>query len=407
MKKSIPIFLSLTISSFAADQCAPTPPAPCNTAYCGCKYCLGPVKTQGNAPTRPWTCNEDIEIIVGGFYWKSSEDGLGYALKTDVATPSQYNDDNATSVRAANNIVSGKFSSPHFDWDFGLKIGVGYNSSCDGWGVNATYTWFRDTASSHDEAEPDENVSLLPIWSAFAWVFASPNGLPLVVGDINTHWELKLQMVDIILGREFWVSKYLTLQPILGFRIPFIDQKYQLEHRGKELNEVSIAGDIVQPNLRNEVDLKNDFKGVGPIAGLETVWNVGCGFGVYGKVATAIVYGKFGISHDESNFETVVPFNKRSILDTENNFRASRAILDTVLGVQWASLFCDCTYRLKVSIDWEQHLFFHQNQMFRIMNQFRRDANPQGTMTSGQLVYSQSRGTLATQGWTLTLVFDF
>lgn len=404
MKTSIPIFLSLVAGGFAADSCAPTPPAPCNSAYCGCQYCLGPAKTQGNASTRPWTCNEDFEIMVAGFYWKSSEDGLQYALKTGVATLSQFNSDTALTVRAASNIITGEYLSPNFDWDFGFKIGIGYNSSCDGWDFNATYTWFRDHASSHDEAEDDDNQTLLPIWSAFAWVFGSPDGLPYVVSDIQTDWNLELQVVDIILGREFWVSKYLTMHPIIGFRIPFVDQSYQLEHRGKELNQVLEGSVVLQPALHNEVKLKNDFKGVGPIIGLATVWNVGCGFGLYGNLAMSIIYGCFDIQHDEYNRETVAPFSKNLILESKNGFRAGRGILDTVLGVQWATLFCNCQYRFKVALDWEQHLFFHQNQMFRITNQLRTQVSDG---SSGQLVYNQTRGTLSMQGWTLTFVFDF
>ena len=159
------------------------------------------------------------------------------------------------------------------------------------------------------------------------------------------------------------------------------------------------------PAFNDKVDLDNDFKGVGLRAGFNTVWNFGCGWGLYGNLAASIVYGRFSLDHDEEIREASSPHNKIKILETEESFRTSRAMLDLALGVQWASLFCDCQYGFIVQLGWEHHLFFHQNQLWRV-NRIGDllDAFPN---LEGENVFSQRRGNLDTQGWTLRVQFEF
>ena len=111
-------------------------------------------------------------------------------------------------------------------------------------------------------------------------------------------------------------------------------------------------------------------------------------------------------------------FSKIKVLETRDSFRASRAMLDLDLGVQWSGMICHCQYGLTVTLGWEQHLFFHQNQLWRVV---RIGAKPPGIMSGppgenqfgtlpnngGENVYHQRRGTLDTQGATLTVKLEF
>ena len=74
---------------------------------------------------------------------------------------------------------------------------------------------------------------------------------------------------------------------------------------------------------------------------------------------------------------------------------------DIALGVRYAARFCECQYALAVSLGWEHHLFLDQNQMWRVVRNI--DADEPSTSN----IYHQRRGNLDTQGWTLSVVFDF
>ncbi len=373
-------------------NCAPTPPVPCNADECKHCYCLGPENYGVNAPVCPKTCNGDFIITVAGFYWNAHQDGMEYAINNNIVTP-EFTPPFAQ-IRELNNLIDADYKTPNFKWDFGFKIGLGYCTTCDGWDLGVTWTWYRGKANGEVEAEPCDNQTLLPLWSAFA----NTNGLILYACDIEHNWRLRLNLIDIELGRNFWTSKYLAIRPHVGIRIAYIKQNFDLFHRGGSWATAN------QDPFNNEVDLKNDFHGVGVRAGLNSEWNIGCGWAIYGNWATSIIYGRFSIDHDEENRQALAPHNKTDILETHDSFRASRAILDLALGIQWSSMFYDCQYGFTGMIGWEHHLFFDQNQLWRVVRLGDVNLFPNN---SGENVFQQRRGTLDTQGWTLKLKFEF
>jgi len=304
-----------------------------------------------------------------------------------------------------NNLVKSDYKTPDFKWDFGFKAGLSYCSPCDGWDIGFLWTWYQGKASSHNETEPEDNRTLISLWSEYA----SNLGLVTYASDISTRWKLDLNLIDIKLGRNFWTSKYLSIRPYVGLRIAFIDQEFKIEHKGGSWSEIDFPSEnIVSPPFNNDVEQNNDFKGVGPHAGLDSTWNFGCGWAIYGNFAASIIYGRFSFDHDEKNQEAVAPYPKRKVLKTENGFHASRGILDLALGLQWTSMFCDCQYGFTAMLGWEHHLFFNQNQMWRVVR-IRAEEKfllppPNNT---GENVFQERRGDLSTQGWTLTFKFDF
>ncbi len=348
-------------------------------------------------------------ITVAGFYWNAHQDGMEYAIDNHIENPGS----SLQNVLQLNNVIDAQYKTPDFNWNFGFKVGIGYNTTCDGWDFGVTWTRYRGDAKDHIEAEVDDNHTLVPLWSAFA----PAGGEVTFATDIQSFWRLKLNLFDIELGREFWTSKYLCIRPHIGLRVAFLDQNFELQHKGGSWSARTVFPQ--QEALNNRVDLDNDFKGVGVRAGFNSLWHFGCGWGVYGDLATSIVYGKFSVDHDEQNRFAEGFFSKTKILEAEDSFRASRAMLDLGLGVQWSGMICSCQYGLTIKLGWEQHLFFHQNQLWRVVR--IGDQPPPIQMTSlpeqnqfgtlpnntGENVHHQRRGTLDTQGATLTVVFEF
>ncbi|NGX39183.1 MAG: hypothetical protein KR126chlam1_00505 [Chlamydiae bacterium] len=384
-------------ASIREDGCCETPQAACHREECDCFYCLGP--DQVNPPVRPKTCNGDIGITIAGFYWNAHQDGMEYAIEDSVLV-----DDGSTSdILRLNNLVKAHYETPDFKWDFGFKAGLTYVGCHDGWDFGLLWTWYRGKSGSTIQALDDHNSTLIPLWSAFS----SETGLITYATEIEENWAVQLQLFDIELGREFWTSKYLSLRPHVGLRIAFIDQEFNLVHRGGSWSDEGSNSDA----FNGFVDLDNDYRGVGIRAGLDSVWHIGCGWGLFGNFATSIVYGRFKVDHDEWNRKATDPHSKIKILETQESFHASRAMLDLVLGVQWSTMFCDCCYGFTMQLGWEHHVFFDQNQMWRVVRIGDTSACETGetpkTNSTGENVFQQRRGDLDTQGWTLTLKFEF
>lgn len=398
MKASLLTTLALVSASslFAAkannNKCAPEPAAPCNADECCRTYCLGPENVAGLASVRPYTCNGDIELTIAGFYWVAHEDGLEYAIDSEVAPTLP----GTAFQEEIQNIIGAEFESPHFKWDFGFKVGLGYASACDGWDLGVTWTRFRGKANSHIEADENDNHTLLPIWSNFAPVIAF--GPPFAT-DIEARWSVDIDLIDIELGREFWTSRKLALRPHMGIRVAYLKQDYDLEHKGGNY----YFPDTLEP-LNNQVEMSNDFHGVGVRGGLDSNWHFGCGWSVYGNLAFSLLYGRFNIDHEEHNREVQSPFGKQKALEVKNSFRASRYAADFGLGLEWQSFFCNCDYALTVQFGWEQHIFFDQNQLWRID---KTESLASGGPNLEENVYAPARGDLDTAGWTLKVAFDF
>ena len=387
--------IALTLSSasvFAANQadCRPAPGAPCNADDCCRMYCVGPDATSALAPVRPRTCNGDVALTVAGFYWNAHQDGMEYAIESEVFT------DNTERAY----IVNGDYKNPSFKWDFGFKLGLGYNTPCDGWDVGVLWTNYNGKASSHNEAEASDNTTLITLWSDV--LQDQEDQYPLYASDINTSWKLKLNLIDIELGRDSWFGKRVAVRPHVGLRVAYLEQDYDIEYSGgvftnltAPINPVGAYNDFVK--------LENEYKGVGVRGGLDTVWNMGCGWGIYGNLAFSVIYGRFEVDHNEFLRDASDPHHKEKVIEARDSFRASRYMTDVALGLRYAARFCECQYALSVSLGWEHHLFLNQNQMWRVVRNLD-DAQTQPNATN---IYHQRRGDLDTQGWTLTVVFDF
>lgn len=401
------------------DSCCPPPepPAPCYSIdTCpSCPFCLGPEVVAGNPAVRPYVCNGDLVLTFSAFYWKAQQDGLAYGINTSVPLPTI---PTPTAVitpadsSSLNNIIDARYLNPKFKWDLGFKLGFGYDLVCDGWDINLLWTNFRGRASSNccdSQVDSTDNRSLLPLWSDFTSQVSNP---VLFATQINAHWKLKLNLADFELGREFWNSKYLTLRPHMGLRFAWIKQTFDLLHQGGSWSAQTTSGTtpttLVSPT-NNEVKLRNKFKGVGLRGGLDSVWHICHGFSLFGNAALSIVYGRFKTSERERNRLALSPFGKTPVLESSDSFRSSKGIADLAFGANWATMFCDCRYRFQIALAWENHLFFDQNQLWRV-NKMGSNISVPGTpptvITQTNAIIKQ-KGDLGAQGWTLTLLFDF
>lgn len=407
----------LGLTTVATAACTICPEA-------SCQRCLGPDNFSGNPPVCPFGCNGDIEVTFAAFYWSAHQDGMEYGLFNHVTNPYFFPELNLDN-NELNQLVEAEYKHPRTRWDWGFKVGLGYCSPCDGWDVNLQWTWFDLHSSNHTDADFDDNVSFLPIWSNFVTQYANAGNVGLVNGDVLaatdavSKWKLKLNLVDLELGRDFWVSKYLAVRPFAGIRYASIKQSNNLEYNGCSWAQANVTfneDNYTQPSFKGLVDLQNDYRGAGLRGGLGCEWNFGCGWSLYGNGAASIIYGKFKIHQNEDiRVASTSPHSVANILSASESLRASRAILDMALGVQYKTMFCSCKYGLTASLGWEQHMFFDQNQLWRV-NRVGASATPNTPTTglnaldlnvSGSNVFHENRGSLETQGWTLAVRLDY
>ncbi|MBI3237035.1 MAG: hypothetical protein HYZ48_04980 [Chlamydiales bacterium] len=267
----------------------------------------------------------------------------------------------------------------HWDWDWGFRIGGGYNLMHDGW--DASLTWMRVYGHA---AERAHTSSANAFWPSFTHPAGNQDGLDLGTGPYtksHSHWKLQLNQLDLELGREFFVSKFLTLRPHFGLRSDCIRQKLHIHYNRFE----GVPGETY------EVELHNRFWGLGLAAGLNTQWSLGSGWSIYADGAFAMLYG----FHEIDREDTLSVTSSFDFVDMDSSYRISRAVGDLALGFRWDKMFCRDRFHFGIQGGWEQHVYFGQNQFIRFV-----DHDALGNFVANQ-------GDLTFQGWTLSARFDF
>ena len=296
----------------------------------------------------------DAEVL----FWQPNMGSLSYGVTSS----------------STSGIQNGHTKRPDFDWDAGVRVGLGYKIPHDNWDVLLQYTYFQGNAAGH---AGHSGTVVYPSW-ANAWNFAGP-GL-FYVNKARAHWRLNLNMGDIELGRVCKPSSWLSLRPFLGVRGAVIDQDYHVKY----------SGGSAFPGDTDSVHLDSDFWGVGLRGGLDTLWGLGCGIGIYGNGSVSLLSGHFDVHETEH-------LNKARItrLNIKSHPSQVVAVADLALGLQWDYLFNNDRNHFGVKLGWEFNIFFNQNQLF----------NFRGTGTPGSLHFQKDD--LTFQGVTLGFRLDF
>ena len=310
----------------------------------------------------------DLFITADALLWQAHEGGLGFAVESDQNS-------------AATPLDHSSVENPHFEYEWGFRLGVGYNMKHDGWDLYGNWTHI-DMESHHEEEGVDSDDFLWPVWIHPASPFAGYS-----VNEAEAHWKMHLNIADLDLGREFFTSKWLTLRPHVGLRSAWIKQRYDVDYE-----EFYNSSNVLSAN-EVDVDMRNNYWGLGPKFGIDTQWGLGSGWSIFGDASFSLLYGFFHTYFHELDRglnNIGVPYAA-----VNNSYRQSVAITDLQLGLRWDHMFDKDHYHFGLQAGWEHHMFFSQNQMTRFVDNAEKGN------------FLQNQGDLTTQGWTLSARFDF
>lgn len=216
--------------------------------------------------------------------------------------------------------IRGKGEDPHFDWNWGYRAGAGFDFT--NWDLAAYWTHFKTKSQGHN------------------------------YNTNNNRWNIQLNYIDVLLGYKFNVSNCVVLRPYGGVRGTRIQQHLHSHF----LSTTQAGSTFTTTNFLNHNQEK--FTGVGPLVGLEGIWNLGCGFGLYACGDVGVLYGEIKTKFDESEvFDTGSSFTRLS-----NHQRIPQYFAEAGFGIRWRSSFCGCM-QLILQLGLEHHSFFNQNHL--------------------------------------------
>lgn len=266
-----------------------------------------------------------------------------------------------------------------FKWNWGFRVGLGVNLNHDMWDSNFYYTWFQ--LDNSNALASDQSVQ--PMTSnTHADLF---NG--------KTDWKLHFSMFDWELGCWYYVRKNLALRPHVGVKGGWI-------HQNSENVFTGIFGENLATTRVLTQKFKNHFWGVGPSAGINTMWVLGNGgmrsqhrFSLFGDAGGALMYGHFDVSQDN----TIIvqdERNRSSEITNLKNLDRNLAVfmVQGQMGFSWDVAFSNNHNHFTFRAGYELQYWFRQYQ------QMWWQGTAQGLRYADDLAF---------QGLTFDFRFDF
>jgi hypothetical protein len=304
----------------------------------------------------------NIFLTADFLWWSANTDGLYYAQK---------NFGSSTSANPPNGSFdfSGHLARVKQEWGPGARVGLGGNMPYDEWDIYLNWTWFQ--ADPHSSTRQKNEGPLLVLWSQ-----PDISGANLAT-RASAKWDLTLNVLDLEMGRSFWVGKHLAIRPFMGIRGAWIDQEFKIHYDY-----------ALTPEVKGKLKLDSDFEGVGARLGLDLRFALHKGWSLYGVAAGSLLYGDFDCDfHQKADSFTIAR--------TDDNFHKGVSTIQMGLGVRWDTYFSKRRFHFGVSAGWEQNIWYGVTQFNHYL----------GSLSTGTLV--QDDGDLTLQGGTLSARFDF
>ncbi len=267
-------------------------------------------------------------------------------------------------------IVDNRPVQPNFSFVPGLKLGTGMGILHDGWDMYFQYTWL------HEGPSKKTSTASLPSFSTQAFPFLQvehPEDLSvMILSSVSSTRSFTFNILDMEMGRDFFISKRLTLRPFFGFKLCSLFEKTDIHYTGTE--EVKSSA----------VSLRQNLNGVGILGGLDTVWHVVRSFGFYGNLALTGLWGDF-----HNTFSNTVSLEDLSTsYGIKNVVTEVIPVIEASVGATYMLWLCQERYLLRFKAGWEEQIWLSYNH--NISNSL---------LTSG--------GNLTLQGFTFEAAFAF
>lgn len=301
-----------------------------------CFSLFGEEKDPITPPVGPMVCNGADVFVTGEFlWWKGMQEGLRYATTGVLIQPNTH----ITS--------SGKSHSVHYPWKPGFRVGLGFYPKHDGWDLYARYTWFHSDSTDHAK-NSDGNIVPLTV--------ALPGITSLQVNGVNTarsHWDLHYNILDLELGRNFFLSRFLKTRLFFGVRGTWNSQKWESTYTS---NQISFNGGPSLPGTLSS-NQDQDAWGVGIRMGVNGTWTFYRGWSLVGDVSFAGVW----IDYDTDRKDTVEETNVGTLTTAHIKSTPDTVIanIEMLLGLRGEWWFQRDSYHLSAQVGWENQIWIH------------------------------------------------
>lgn len=287
-------------------------------------------------PAGPFVKDGADIFVTGEFlWWTGIQEGLNYATTGVLVQP-------GTNISS-----SGKVHKVHYPWKPGFRVGIGLYPGHDGWDLFAHYTWFHsnstDRASNRDGNMVPTGISLRGITNV------QVNG----VTTARSRWNLHYNVVDLELGRNFFLSKFLKTRLFAGLRGTWNSQDWNSHYNS---NQITFGeGDPLPGTITTNQD--QDTWGFGIRMGVNGTWTFYKGWSIVSDASFAGVC----VDYDNHRRDTIIQtgIGSATTVNIKSGSNSTLFNLDLMLGVRGEWWFYDDSYHISAQAGWENQVWLH------------------------------------------------
>lgn len=289
---------------------------------------------------------QDILVDADFIWWKTYESDFDYAQ------------------------IDGNTLSPKTQFEPGFKVGTGMDLYHDGWDLYVQYTWLRqgEVSNGGSSAEPGYSTFIVPYSQKYGVLST------ILILDASAWKRYQFNILDVETGRDFFISKRLTLRPHVGIKGASLFEKTKIIYNGTDDIPVETA----------TITLKQNLSGIGIRGGLDTVWYIIPSLGFYGDFAFTALWGNF---HNRL-ISKVILNNELLNYPVKSNSQDIIPVFEAGFGLTYRVWFKKERYELYTKAGWEEQVWVGYNK----------------NLVNGQ---SNSNGSLTMQGLTWKIGFVF
>jgi hypothetical protein len=349
-RKAIPIACAITAPFFvSADEQSESTGMLCAgglTNYSGTKVATGsnmqsnsnkdaakPMMNQITPPAGPLVNNgADVYLTADFIWWKAQQDGVtfaytGYSGDQDVDTS------------------KGSELEPHFKYEPGFKVGLGVLCGHDNWDIFAQYTWLNVPKHATKKSSDSDNL-----YSTLQNHHGSDEDALL---STTGEWGFKMNVLDLEMGRNFWISKRLTLRPHIGMKFSWLKQDWDVSSTDLHNDEIG--------SHTHDFDL-SEF-GVGVRGGVNTAFYLWNKWSIFGDLDVTALWNDFKSSRKDTH--TLDDVTSTPLNIHYHPFTVT-TVLEMALGLRFETIFSKGRYMYMLQAGWEEQIWFNQGQFINL-----------------------------------------
>ncbi|MBI3211393.1 MAG: autotransporter outer membrane beta-barrel domain-containing protein [Simkania negevensis] len=319
----------------------------------------------------------DVVISADFIWWRVIQEGTDFAF-TGLNTSNVASGAAIPAPQGKGNVESvGK------EWAPGFKAALGLNLGHDGWDLIAQYTWLRP---SHNSNIKGPGVFAVGTGANSGSPVSFPAGVSGAT-SAKAKWKLQFNVIDLELGRNFYVSQYLTFRPHIGLKGTW--QEQDLKVSSSSNSGFNVAGSSSSNIFTGPVSTHWNTQqyGVGIRGGLDTSWYFVKDWSIYGGLAWTAMWTGYDDATVKSKVNNAGGVSYPFLNISQDRFSV-RYIGEFELGLRWEMWFDDDNYHVAFQAGWENQVWI-KNALF---------LNP---------VAGETYQDLTMQGLTVKFRFDF